>query len=50
MAMLHAEGAPVPTQIELLLGLDFLLEHRVLFAVREHKIFFSYIKPKPAAR
>lgn len=48
-ATLHPEGAPAYAQVELLLGLDFLMQHRVLFAVKEHKIFFSYVKPQPSS-
>jgi predicted aspartyl protease len=48
-ATLHPEGGPAYAQIELLLGLDFLMEHRVLFAVKEHKIFFSYVKPQASS-
>ena len=44
-ALLHPGDAPAQRQVELLLGLDFLLEHRVMFAVKEHKIFFSYVAP-----
>jgi predicted aspartyl protease len=48
-ATLHPEFGPSYQQIELLLGVDFLMEHRVFFAVKEHKIFFSYVKSEAAS-
>lgn len=44
----HAEVSVVDHDVaDLILGADFLRSHRVLFAMSQHKIYFSYIGGSP---